>query len=146
LEFAEMQYASYLRDRNSVSPDWRDYFDELQVGHEGLTPETLENPFHFESLLHRGAAGRVDPSVSDASVLQERLDQLIRNYRVRGHIIAQIDPLESARPKPAELDPSFYGFTQEHMNLEFSTQWFGGPESRTLRAMLTWLQTTYCRS
>ena len=146
LEFAEMQYASYLKDRNSVSPDWRDYFDELQVGHETLAPENLEQPFHYESLFHKAVSGRVDPAASDASILQERLDQLIRNYRVRGHIVAQIDPLNSARPRPAELDPSFYGFTQEHMNKEFSTQWFGGPECRTLRAMLTWLQTTYCRS
>ena len=30
LEFAEEQLVSYLRDRNSVSPDWRDYFDELE--------------------------------------------------------------------------------------------------------------------
>jgi 2-oxoglutarate dehydrogenase E1 component len=148
LEFAESQYINYLADRNSVSPDWRDYFDELQVGQEdqNLTPESLQSPFQFESMFHRGAASRVDPSASDATVLQERLDQLIRNYRVRGHIIAQIDPLQHARPKPAELDPAFYGFTQEHMNMEFSTQWFGGPECRTLRAMLTWLQTTYCRS
>ena len=146
LEFAESQYANYLRDRNSVSPDWRDYFDELQAGQEMLSPENLEQPFRYESLFHRTVSGRVDPSASDASILQERLDQLIRNYRVRGHIVAQIDPLNHARPKPAELDPSFYGLTQEHMNMEFSTQWFGGPECRTLRAMLTWLQTTYCRS
>ncbi len=146
LEFAETQYASYLRDRNSVSPDWRDYFDELQAGQEMVTPENLESPFQFESLFHRASPGRVDPSASDASVLQERMDQLIRNYRVRGHIVAQIDPLEHARPRPAELDPSFYGFTDDHMNMEFSTQWFGGPECRTLRSMLTWLQTTYCRS
>jgi len=31
LEFAELQLASYLADRNSVSPDWRDYFDELRL-------------------------------------------------------------------------------------------------------------------
>ncbi|MBL8817999.1 MAG: 2-oxoglutarate dehydrogenase E1 component [Planctomyces sp.] len=147
LEFAEMQYASYLRDRNSVSPDWRDYFDELQVGNEEVTAESLEAPpFEFQSLFHRAATARVDPKASDVAVLQERLDQLIRNYRVRGHIIAQIDPLQSVRPKPAELDPGFYGFTNDHMNMEFSTQWFGGPECRTLRSMLTWLQTTYCRS
>ncbi len=146
LEFAELQYSNYLRDRSSVSPDWRDYFDDLQADGGPTSAEVLENPFHYESLFHRAVSGRVDPSASDASVLQERLDQLIRNYRVRGHIIAQIDPLEHARPKPAELDPSFYGFNDEHMDMEFSTQWFGGPECRTLRSMLLWLHTTYCRS
>ena len=44
VEFAETQLESYLRDRNSVSPDWRDYFDELQVVDSGLTPESLQAP------------------------------------------------------------------------------------------------------
>ncbi|MEZ6040415.1 MAG: 2-oxoglutarate dehydrogenase E1 component [Planctomycetaceae bacterium] len=153
LDFAEEQFASYLRDRNSVSPDWRDYFDELSAGQEELTVEALQAPFHFESVFHRtiatGTGSKASPSPATAShttILQERLDQLIRNYRVRGHIIAQIDPLNHVRPRPAELDPSFYGFSDEHMQMEFSTEWFGGPECRTLREMLAWLQTTYCRS
>ena len=45
LEFAEAQLESYLRDRNSVSPDWRDYFDEMRVADSGLTPESLTAPF-----------------------------------------------------------------------------------------------------
>ena len=146
LEFAECQMESYLRDRNSVSPDWREYFDELQVVDSGLTPESLQVPFQAESIFRKSTAVRVDPSASDAVVLQERLDQLIRSYRVRGHIIAKIDPLNAERPSPAELDPAFYGFTDEHMSRSFSTQWAGGPDTRTLREMLMWLQTTYCRS
>ena len=146
LEFAESQLESYLRDRNSVSPDWRDYFDELQVVDSGLTPESLQAPFQAESIFHRSSEVRVDPTTSDAVILQERLDQLIRSYRVRGHIVAKIDPLNAERPKPAELDPAFYGFTEEHMSRKFSTQWAGGPDTRTLREMLAWLQTTYCRS
>ncbi len=146
LEFAESQLENYLVDRNSVSPDWRDYFDDLKVVDSGLTPESLHVPFQADSIFRRSTAVRVDPSTSDAVILQERLDQLIRSYRVRGHIIAKIDPLNAERPKPAELDPSFYGFTEEHMGRQFSTQWAGGPDTRTLREMLTWLQTTYCRS
>ena len=146
VEFAEAQLESYLRDRNSVSPDWRDYFDELQVVDSGLTPESLQAPFQAESIFHKSTEVRVDPSTSDAVILQERLDQLIRSYRVRGHIIARIDPLNAERPKPAELDPAFYGFTEEHMNRKFSTQWAGGPDTQTLRQLVTWMQSTYCRS
>ncbi|MFN9975191.1 MAG: 2-oxoglutarate dehydrogenase E1 subunit family protein, partial [Phycisphaerae bacterium] len=97
LEFAESQFANYLNDRNSVSPDWRDYFDELQAGQDGnpISVETFQNPFQFASVFHRGAGSKADGSTSEAVVLQERLDQLIRSYRVRGHIVAQIDPLQS---------------------------------------------------
>ncbi|MFO0976892.1 MAG: 2-oxoglutarate dehydrogenase E1 component [Planctomycetaceae bacterium] len=147
LEFAESQLESYLRDRNSVSPDWRDYFDELKVVDSGLTPESMQVPFQAESIFRRSSSAvRVDPGTSDAVILQERLEQLIRSYRVRGHIIAKIDPLNAERPRPAELDPAFYGFTEDHMSRSFSTQWSGGPDVRTLREMVTWLQTTYCRS
>lgn len=151
LEFAESQLERYLLDRNSVSPDWRDYFDEMKVVDSGLTAENLQVPFHAGSIFRRhepaaAAAESADPLASDASLLQERLDQLVRSYRVRGHIIAKIDPLHAVRPRPAELDPAFYGFTEEHMGRKFSTEFAGGPDMRTLREMLTWLQTTYCRS
>ena len=146
LEFLEQQYEAWLRDRNSVPPDWREYFDEVHSGHEEVTPEILQAPFTHGSIFHRSQTATPSANASDSTILQERLDQLIRNYRVRGHIIAQIDPLQSVRPQPAELDPMFYGFTDDHLDMEFSTQWFGGPECRTLRQMLSWLQTTYCRS
>ena len=146
LGFVESQYARYLHDPNSVSPDWREYFSEIHADHEEVTPEILKNPFQQGSIFHRNGAVSAAPDASEEAVLQEKLDQLIRNYRVRGHIVAQIDPLQTERPSPPELDPGFYGFTEEHLSREFSTRWFGGPERRTLRAMLTWLQTTYCRS
>ncbi len=150
LAFIEEQYSDYLHDRGSVSPDWRDYFDEVHAGHEDVTAEVLQTPFKHDSIFHRQAQTKItpigQPESSDTAILQERLDQLIRNYRVRGHIIAQIDPLGAKRPQPPELDPAFYGFTEEHMEMEFSTQWFGGAECRTLRDMVNWLQTTYCRS
>ncbi|APZ96999.1 2-oxoglutarate dehydrogenase E1 component [Fuerstiella marisgermanici] len=147
LAFIEQQYADYLHDRNAVSPDWRDYFDDIHAGHEDVTAAVLQTPFRHDSIFHRQAklAGGQAAS-SETAILQERLDQLIRNYRVRGHIIAQIDPLHAKRPEPPELDPAFYGFTDEHMGMEFSTQWFGGAECRTLGDMLQWLQMTYCRS
>ncbi|MCA9057325.1 MAG: 2-oxoglutarate dehydrogenase E1 component, partial [Planctomycetaceae bacterium] len=144
IEFAEAQYTAYLYDRNAVSPDWREYFDELQAGHDIPEPESLSAPFPLRSLFHASAPHH--SSTSDTSALQERLDQLIRNYRVRGHIVAAIDPLHGVRPRPAELDPAFYGFGDEHMDMRFSTEWFGGPEQHTLREMIDWLQTTYCRS
>jgi 2-oxoglutarate dehydrogenase E1 component len=129
-----------------VSPDWRESFDEIHVGHEDVTPALLKSPFQRDSIFHRQGTSAADTASSATAILQERLDQLIRNYRVRGHSVSQIDPLQARRPEPPELDPAFYGVTEEHMSMEFSTQWFGGAECRTLGEMLKWLQMTYCRS
>ena len=54
--------------------------------------------------------------------LQDRVDQLIRAYRTRGHMIAQIDPLGLARPCPPELDPAFYGLTESDTGRRFSCE------------------------
>ena len=153
LAFVEEQYADYIHDRNSVSPEWREYFDEIQARHEEITSAVPETPFEHDSIFHRRAGSsdsEAAPSngagAADRIVLQERLDQMIRNFRVRGHIIAQIDPLQAKRPEPPELDPAFYGFTEEHMDLKFATEWSDGTEFRTLRETIEWLQMTYCRS
>jgi len=58
LEFAEAQLESYLRDRNSVSPDWRDYFDDMRVADSGLTPESLTAPFQAESIFRRSGGAQ----------------------------------------------------------------------------------------
>jgi 2-oxoglutarate dehydrogenase E1 component len=83
---------------------------------------------------------------SELTALQERVDQLIRNYRVRGHIISDIDPLDQARPRPPELDPAYYGFAEADLDLVFSTRTMQGPRQRSLRDILRWLQNTYCRA
>ena len=47
---------------------------------------------------------------------QERIDQLIRSYRARGHMIARLDPLGSTRNEPPELEPAFFGFTEADLD------------------------------
>ena len=80
------------------------------------------------------------------AVLQDRVDQLIRAYRVRGHMVAEIDPLGMPRPHQPELDPEFYGFTEADMDRPFSTDTIHGPDVLTLRQIIERLRNTYCRS
>ena len=167
LAFIEQVFTAYEADPQSVSPDWREYFAGLAA--EGKSPleQHPEDVFPRRSIFHH-AAPAVDgasetissqtnsapPTLTEASrqqlreiaAMQERVDQLIRNYRVRGHIVAHIDPLHQPKEMPAELDPAFYGFTDADLDRKFSTSWLGGPERRTLRQIISWLQNTYCRS
>ncbi|MFZ5828724.1 MAG: 2-oxoglutarate dehydrogenase E1 component, partial [Planctomycetota bacterium] len=78
--------------------------------------------------------------------LQERVDQLIRNYRVRGHIIARLDPLGSVRPTPPELEPEYYGFTKDDLKQSFSTSLIPGSNLQTLGDIIERLRKTYCCS
>ena len=81
----------------------------------------------------------------DVAFSQDRVDQLIRSYRVRGHKVARIDPLGLPRPPQPELEPAFYGFTEDDLDLPFSTSTIQGPETLTLRKILERLRNTYCR-
>ena len=78
--------------------------------------------------------------------LQDRVDQLVRAYRVRGHLTADIDPLGRPRPGYQRLDPTFYDLTEEDMDRVFSTDTIEGPQSMSLRQIIRRLHNTYCRS
>jgi 2-oxoglutarate dehydrogenase E1 component len=91
--------------------------------------------------------GSLAPSgVSQALVRQDQVDALIRAYRVRGHMMASIDPLGLPRPSQPELDPAFHGLMPADLDRKFSSRTIFGAEALTLRQMLTRLRNTYCRS
>ncbi|MER3523255.1 MAG: multifunctional oxoglutarate decarboxylase/oxoglutarate dehydrogenase thiamine pyrophosphate-binding subunit/dihydrolipoyllysine-residue succinyltransferase subunit [Ignavibacteria bacterium] len=81
----------------------------------------------------------------DASIeKQARVLQLINAYRVRGHLIAHLDPLVNKPGHHPELDPAFYGLTIWDLDREFITGGLGGKPRATLREILDILRETYC--
>src|SRR5689334_13562093 len=148
LEFVEALYADFLRDPESVPPDWQNYFRSLADGN-GSSPRPILGPsFKPWSIFNPPAAGgngAVTEEVATA-LLQERVDQLIRNYRVRGHMAAQIDPLGIPRPTPPELNPEFYDLAEADMNRRVACEAMCGGGTITLRELIERLRNTYCRS
>ncbi len=70
---------------------------------------------------------------------------MIRTYRVRGHLEAQLDPLGLQMPKPhPELDPATYGFTDADMDRPIFIDHVLGLETATPRQILKVLRETYC--
>ena len=75
---------------------------------------------------------------------QARVLQLINAYRVRGHLIAHLDPLVDEPHHHPELDPAFYGLTLWDLDRKFVTGGLGGTQTATLREILEILRETYC--
>jgi 2-oxoglutarate dehydrogenase E1 component len=70
---------------------------------------------------------------------------LIRSYRVRGHLEAQLDPLHLQVPKSHdELNPATYGFTEADLDRPIFIDFVLGLETATLRQIITILRRTYC--
>ncbi len=111
----------------------------------------VTNPVHWardrQSVASplQGAGGWDSDIVKQAAVLQ-----LINAYRVRGHLIADLDPLGDAPPHHAELEPSTYGLTIWDLDRQFLTGTLGHtdgksqPIMRTLREILEMLMRAYC--
>ncbi|SES75394.1 2-oxoglutarate dehydrogenase E1 component [Oceanicella actignis] len=89
-------------------------------------------------------------SLTDAQTRQAVLDSiralmLIRAYRIRGHLIADLDPLGLRRVEPhPELDPRTYGFDEADMDRPIFIDNVLGLETATLREILAIVQRTYC--
>ena len=78
---------------------------------------------------------------------QMRVDQLINTHRVRGHLIADLDPLAAEEPHMhPELDPPTYGLTIWDLDREFLTNGLGGHDRMALGDMLHVLRDAYCRT
>jgi len=78
---------------------------------------------------------------------QMQVDRLITMHRVRGHMIADLDPLAAEEPHMhPELDPATYGLTIWDLDREFLTGGAGGVERMKLGDILHVMRDAYCRT
>ncbi len=83
----------------------------------------------------------------DWSEKQANVFRLVNAYRVRGHLIADLDPLRQQSPQMyPELDPLYYGLTIWDLDREFATGGVRGQKIMKLGSILSVLRDAYCRS
>ena len=154
LAYVEALFASYLRDPSSVSPEWRSWFDsfpsEPDAGLDALRDAAV-------SSHHSSQAGPQESSATPTSdrgkngskstgSLQHSVDRLVRAFRVRGHVVARVDPLDLAHEKCPELDPAFHGIGPADMDEQISPETLSGCALDTPRKVIERLGETYTRS
>ncbi|HAA93855.1 MAG TPA: 2-oxoglutarate dehydrogenase E1 component [Rhodospirillaceae bacterium] len=172
---AEM-YSKYLRDPGSVDAGWSDYFSQLEEEGESALEDLQGASWAPRETSVLGGNGDqtsmsdatagivpgqmppgaypypVQPAASADQIRQATQDSisalmLIRAYRVRGHLEADLDPLHLQKPeRHPELDPESYGFTERDMDRPIFINYVLGLESATLREIVKILRETYCGS
>ncbi|HEY9559090.1 MAG TPA: multifunctional oxoglutarate decarboxylase/oxoglutarate dehydrogenase thiamine pyrophosphate-binding subunit/dihydrolipoyllysine-residue succinyltransferase subunit, partial [Acidimicrobiales bacterium] len=121
--------------------------EELLLGADGFYDEVfraLEVP--YEAVLWRRDVNPID---REQAMLEKQMAvaNLIRLHRVRGHLIADLDPLRWREPDmPTELDPATYGLTIWDLDREFLTGGLAGRERLALGDILHVLRDAYCRT
>src|SRR5690625_7362519 len=96
LAFVEEMYSAYLDDPSSVPPEWREYFMALANGDRpanGADNFRSSPSFRPRSLFNPpGGLGRDTAENQQVAAFQSPGHQLVRNYRVRGHRLANFNP------------------------------------------------------
>ncbi|HXI71725.1 MAG TPA: 2-oxoglutarate dehydrogenase E1 component [Verrucomicrobiae bacterium] len=148
LAYIEQFYADYRRDPDSVPAEWREYFATTANGSDGAVQ--IGPSFKSRSLFNPVAAdtgGQIpfqpDPRTENVS---ERLHQLIHNHRVRGHMIAAVNPLGATHPCPPELELDYYSFSESELGLLVNSPMLHYETPLTVREIFQRLRATYCRS
>ena len=150
--YIEELYESYLNDENSVSKEWRVYFEALQTAPAGDGSAKSDVPHaavidKFVALAKRKLPAMVDGASLSLAKKQVAVQSLIAAYRMVGTRQARLDPLQwSPAPPLPELTPEYYGLSQSDLATEFSTAdtYFSDAESASLKDILAALQETYC--
>ena len=145
--FEEMLEAS-ASDPGSIPPQWQQYLARVSPpASNGGQPRRPS--FAPTSIFHNNHRGHSASTATDEqlriSERQARVEQLIRAYRVRGHMVADLDPIAHPKRAHPELEPEYYGFSDTDLDQPFSTRTMGGAAVRTLRQILETLRNTYCR-
>ena len=120
---------------------------ELLLGEHGFYQDVFRSlDMPYEAVKWRPDVNPID---REEAMLQKQMQvaTLIRVHRVRGHLIAELDPLHWKPPvMPIELDPATYGLTIWDLDREFLTGGVGNKEKMRLGDLLGVLRDAYCRT
>ncbi len=169
IDYVDDLFVQYVRDPASVSETWRVYFEQFLITNNltGEDAQGQDDAVAFAASDGRAGSdngepqtqhGQRQPTRSSAAAseitdqmlwmarMQDRVDQLVREYRVRGHLVAQLDPLGLTRQGTAELSPEAYGLSELDLSRPFEATALANVSGGTLHEILNRLRNTYCRS
>jgi len=146
-------YEDFLTDPDSVPRQWRDYFsqfrraDDTEIAHSRVVEALKEDRAGNGQRLHRPSVAGHAAHRTQASEKQAAVSRLIQVYSLRGHQIADIDPLGLLeRPVPSVLRPDFLGLSEADLDEEFYTGGLAGTghARMKLRDIIVLLKKIYC--
>ena len=112
-----------------------------------LEREMLYSLLDEHGEIARGLFHTVTQRLRETNARQERVDLLIRSYRVRGHAVARVNPLAPESTEHPELTLEHHGLSERDLDLSFATRtYFQGQSNQKLRHLVTQLKETYCGS
>ena len=160
--FIEELYLNYLQNPKSIPQSWADFFDGLGEDQEAIKKEILgpswsprKNINLKNNLLDKDFSKEEKVQTNGNLISQENFEKekeqsvkaiaLIRAYRIRGHLIANLDPLGIMERKYLhELHPADHGFKKEEYNKKIYIHSYMEKGYSTINEIISFLKKTYC--
>ncbi len=169
--YIEEMYEKYSNDPGSIPETWKSYFEALKENNDLIKKDTQGASWQpkkikditngdldqYEKYIPEGLSLKIQkkiqeeqPNSSPVEVEKATKDSvraimMIRAYRVRGHLNADLDPLGLIkRLDSSELRPENYGFSERDMDKKIFIDEVLGLKYATLREILQILNSTYC--
>lgn len=163
-QFVESLYEQYVADPSSVDQGWQDYFEAMENSVRASGPSWARSDWPLrpnddlttgldgsDMFIEKAGPGSEKASgISQAEVRAATIDSIralmmVRTYRVRGHLMANLDPLGlEERPVHTELEPGTYGFGPQDMDRPIFMDGVLGLDSGSIREIIDILKRTYC--
>lgn len=149
MPFIEELFHTYRQDPHSVSEDWRTFFQSLgsrdELIPDNRPPKWLKRIDNLMTSSTQANESQSIPHVTQGMLDSLRALMMIRTFRVRGHLIANLDPLGlEKRMGHPEVDPATYHFGPEDYDRPIFIDNVLGFEWASLRQILDRLRSTYC--
>ena len=150
--FIEEMYIKYIEKDPNLPKSWREYFKDLNDDIESIIKE-VEGPswaqrkkVNLDKITNELAGQNQNISTSQSSITQSiKAIALIRAYRIRGHLIANLDPLGMMeRNYIHELHPEDHGFKKEDYSKKIFIGSYLNTTSASINEILQKLRKVYC--
>lgn len=133
-QYLDTLHTQWLADPNSVEPHWQQFFRGFDLGSQLV-----------ETAATGGGHGALPAgSAQTTNLKQNRVDHLVYHYRDIGHLAADLDPLGTKRPFPANLEMASFELSEADLDERFDPGFFPIESPAKLRDLIAALHETYC--
>tara|TARA_Y100000590_G_scaffold65118_1_gene70316 strand:- start:2780 stop:5668 length:2889 start_codon:yes stop_codon:yes gene_type:complete len=156
-EFIEELYANYIKNPENLSEEWRNFFSGLNDEKEKVL-KTIAGPSwapikkkkkqistNGKTILEKEQNINLS-SAEESAKNSIRATMLMRAYRIRGHLISDLDPLRlQERAEHPELKPETYGFAKGDEDKKIFMDGLLGLKNSTLKEIIKLAKNIYCK-
>ena len=159
--FIETMYLKYLNKDPDLAESWKEYFldieDEMELMIKEINgPSWKPGPARINKDEIRNKAKINDTDINASNKFNFQLHSnsnkdsiravsLIRAYRLRGHLLSKLDPLEMMKSEYLdELHPEFYGFKKDDFEKPIFLNGLINRQEANIKEILKFLRSTYC--